>query len=73
MGALSSTRSLPIYRYLVCRFFTKTLIIMSISTNIHRPYVCKPLGLYILPVNNSIGPITPYWLTLINYPHQRVD
>ena len=43
---LSCGRSLPIYRYLVCRFFIKVLIIMSISINIHRPYVCDPLGTY---------------------------
>ena len=35
-------------------FFIKTLIIISISTNIHRPYVCDRLGLYISLVNNSI-------------------
>ena len=26
---------------------------MSISTNIHKPYVCDPLGPYISLVNNS--------------------
>ena len=46
---------------------------MFISTNIHRPYVCDPLGLYISLVNNSMDQITPYWLTLINYPHQHID
>ena len=40
---------------------------MSISTNIHKPYVCDPLGPYISLVNNSIDQITPYWSTLINY------
>ena len=54
-------------------FFIKTLIIMSISTNIHRPYVCDPLGPYISLVNNSIDQITPYWSTLINYPHPHID
>ena len=54
-------------------FFIKTLIIVSISTNIHRPYVCDPLGLYISLVNNSIDQITPYWSTLINYPHPHID
>ena len=52
---------------------TKTLIIMSISTNIHKPYVCDPLGLYISLVNNSMDQITPYWSTLINYPHPHID
>ena len=54
-------------------FFIKTLIIMSISTNIHKPYVCDPLGPYISLVNNSIDQITPYWSTLINYPHPHID
>ena len=38
MGTLSCGPSSPIYRHLVCRFFIKTLISISISTNIHRPY-----------------------------------
>ena len=54
-------------------FFIKTLITMSISTNIHKPYVCDPLGPYISLVNNSIDQITPYWSTLINYPHPHID
>ena len=70
---LSCDRSTPIYRRLVCKIFIKTLIIMSISTNIHRPYVCDPLGPYISLVKNSIGQITPYWSTLINYPHEHID
>ena len=49
-------------------FFIKTLIIMYISTNIHKPYVCDPLGPY-----NSIDQITPYCSTLINYPHPHID
>ena len=53
-------------------FFIKTLIIMPISTNIHRPYACDPLGLYMSLVNNSIDEITPYWSTLINYPHPHI-
>ena len=55
----------PFYRYLVYVFFIKTLIIMSISNNNNRPYVCDPLGPYISLVNNAIGPITPYWSTLL--------
>ena len=31
---------------------------MSISIDIYRPYICDPIGLYILLVNNSIYPIT---------------
>ena len=54
-------------------FFIKTLIIMSISTNIYRPYVCDPLGPYISLVKNSIDQITSYWSTLINYPHPHLD
>ena len=54
-------------------FFIKTLIIMSISTNIHKSYVWDPLGPYISLVNNSIDQITPYWLTLINYPHLHIE
>ena len=47
MGNLICGRSPLIYRHLVYNFFMKTLIIMFISTNIDRPYVCDPLGLYI--------------------------
>ena len=54
MGTLSYGHSSSISRHLVCRFFIKTLIIMSISTNIHRPYVCDPLGSYISLVNKFI-------------------
>ena len=60
MGTLSYSRSFPIYRYLVCGFFIKTLIIMFISTNIHRTYIYDPLCLYISLVNNSKSSITPY-------------
>ena len=49
------------------------LMIMSISTNIHRHYVCDPLGPYISLVNNYIDQITPYWSTLINFPHPHID
>ena len=73
MGSLSCGCSLPIYKHLICRFFIKTLIIISISPNIHRPYVCDPLGLYISLVNNSIGLITHYWSTLINYLYKHID
>ena len=73
MSTLSCVRSLPIYRYLVCDFFINTLIIIFISTNIHRPYVSDPLGPYISLVNNSIDQITPYGSTLINYLHQQID
>ena len=73
MNALTYGCSLPIYRHLVCRFFIKALIVMSISINIHRPYVCDPIGPYISLVTNPIDPITPYWLTLINYLHQHID
>ena len=65
MGTLSYGRSLSIYKNLVCGHSIQTIIIMSISTNIHRTYVCDPLGPYISLVNNFIDPITPYWSTLI--------
>ena len=54
-------------------FSLKTLIIISIFTNIHRPYVCDPLVLYISLVNNSIDPITPSWSTLINFLRELID
>ena len=60
VGTLSCGRSPLIYRHLVCGFLIKTLVIISIPINIHRPYVCDPLGLYIFLVNNSIDQITPY-------------
>ena len=43
MGTFSCGRSPRIYRHLEWGFFIKILIIMSISTNIHKPYVCDPL------------------------------
>ena len=53
------------------KFFTKTLIIISISTDIYWPYVCDPLGPYISLVNDSINPITltdlSYQLTISKY------
>ena len=73
MGFFSCGRFPPIYRHLICGFFIKTLIIMSMLTNIHRPYVCDPLSPYISLVNNSIDQITSYWLILINYQHQHID
>ena len=73
IGTLSCGLSPPISRHLANRFFIKTLIILSIYTNIHGRYVCDPLGPYISLVNNSIGPITSYWSTLINYSHLRID
>ena len=73
MGTLSYGHSLPIYRHLVCEFFTEALIIMSISTNIYRPYVCDPLGPYISLINNSIDQITPYFSILINYLYRYIE
>ena len=64
MSTLSYSHSLSIYRHLVYQFFIKTLTIMSTSINIHRPYVCEPLGLYISLVNNSIDPITSLLVNL---------
>ena len=45
---------------------------MYISTNIIRPYMCDPLGLYILLVNKSIDLITSYWSNFINYAYQHI-
>ena len=73
MVTFSCGHSPLIYRHLVCKFFIKIIIFMSISTNIHRPYVCDPIGPYISLVNNSINQITPYWSTLINYQHSQID
>ena len=64
MGTMICDRSPPIYWHLVCRFFIKALIIISIPTNIHRPYMCDPLGSY---------QITLYWSTLMNYLDQYID
>ena len=72
-GNLYYGRSPPIYRLWECEIFTKTLIIMSISTDVHWPYVYDPLGPYISLVNNSIDQITPYSSTLINHPHPHID
>ena len=63
MGTLTYGHFPLIYRHLVCGFFTQTLIFMSISTNIYKPYVYDPLGPYISLVNNSIYPLTPHWST----------
>ena len=71
MRTLSCGHSPPIYRYLICEFFIKTLIIMYKSTRIRRPYACNALGLYISLVNNSKDQIASYWSTLINYLHQN--
>ena len=73
MGTLTCDHSHPIYKHLVCGFFIKTVIIMSISINIHRPYICDPLGPYVSLVNNIIYPIPPYQLVLVNYLHQNID
>ena len=74
MGTLSCGRSSPIYRYLVCRFFIKkSLIIMYISNNMDRPYVCDPLGPYISLFKKFIDQITSYCTTLLNYLNQHLD
>ena len=73
MGTLSCDCSPSIYNFFMCIFLIKTFINMYISTNIHKPSVCDPLGPYISLVNNSIDLITPYWSTLINYRHQHID
>ena len=38
---------------------------MFISSNVHKPYICDPLGPYIALVKNFIDPITPYWSNLL--------
>ena len=73
MGTFHCGHSPIIYRDLVNKIFIKTLIIMSITTNIHKPYVCDPLDLYIYLVNSSIEPMIPYWSILINYLYQLKD
>ena len=54
-------------------FCIKTLIIMSIFTNIHKPYVCDPIYPYISQVDNPIDPITSYCLTFMNYLYQYIN
>ena len=73
MGNLSCGHFTLICRHLVCSFSYKNFIIISMSANIYRPYVCDILGLYIALSNYSIEPITPYWSTSINYLHQHID
>ena len=68
---LSCGHSLLIYRHCVCEFFTKTLRVMSISTNIYRLNAFDPLGLYIFLVNNSIEAITLTGLSY-NYLYQCI-
>ena len=68
MNTLSCDYFPPIYKHLICGFFINTLIIVSISTNIDRPYECDPLGPY-----NFIDVITSYWSTFINYLYQHID
>ena len=47
----------------VLRIFSiKNPQILSISTNIHGPYLCDPLGPYISLVNNSIDQITLFFI-----------
>ena len=60
MGTLSFGCSPLIYRNLVCEFFRKNIILASIPTNIYRPYMCDPLGLYVSLVNNFIEQIKHY-------------
>ena len=56
---LRSYRASNLYKVI-----TKTLKIMSIVIDAHKPYVCDPLGQYISLVNNSINLIT-----LIDQPY----
>ena len=50
-------------RHWVCEHFMKTL--MSMSTNVHRPYVYDHVGLYISLVSNFIDLIISYWSTIL--------
>ena len=43
MDTLSCRHFPSINRHLECGFFIKTLIIMCISTNMYRSYVCDPI------------------------------
>ena len=53
---------LPLFKNIwYVNIFIKTLKIISISTNIYRPYVCDPLGPYISRVYYCIEKIIPYW------------
>ena len=73
MGTFICSHSLPIYSHFVYRIFIKTLIIIYMFTNIHRPYMSDTLGPYISLVNNSIDLIVSYCLTLFNYLHREID
>ena len=64
---------LPLFIDIWYVLFIKTLIIMSISTNIYRPYMCDPIRPYISLANNCTNPITSYCSTFINYLHQHID
>ena len=56
---------LPLFRDIgLSKLFIQSLKITSISSNVYRLYAFDLLGLYILLVNNSIGPIK-----LIPQPH----
>ena len=67
MGTLNCGHFFFIYRHLVCELCIKTIITIFISidliggTNVHRPYRCDHISLYMILVNNSIDLITPYW------------
>ena len=73
IGTLSYDCSLPINRYLIGGFVIKILIIIFIFTNTRRPFVCGPLGLYVLLVNNFTNLITSYWSNFINYLDHHID
>ena len=45
--------------------FHETLVIMYISNNFNRPYVCDPLGSYILIVKSFTDLIRSYWSNLL--------
>ena len=59
MDTLSFGNYSPIYRHLVCGFFIKALINISIFTNIHISDMCNLISPYISLVNNSIDQIIP--------------
>ena len=63
--------SLPSDGLWECEIVTKTLLLISISTNTHCPYVCDVLGSYISLVNDFIDLIILidllYQLTISTY------
>ena len=62
MRTLSGVCSLLAYRHLICAFFIKIFIIISIN---RYNYACDHLGPSISLDNNSLGLKTSHWLNIL--------